>query len=147
SDSKKENSDVRIVELLLQGIALHAVEGDPQDHEKFRTDMKSLLDGLGESPSPAALLMTTGAALKTLEDYNQRSTKYIRVQGAELHNMIAMLTKTVATLSAGSERSLIKLQEIGGLVEKAALVEDMRALKERMQVCLEAIREETQRQK
>ncbi|HEY4362608.1 MAG TPA: GGDEF domain-containing protein [Bryobacteraceae bacterium] len=109
--------------------------------------MKSLLDGLGESPSPAVLLMTTGAALKTLEDYNQRTSRYVRVQGAELHHMIGMLTKTVANLGAGSERSVARLQEIEGQLEKAVLIEDVRELKLRLESCLEGIREESHRQK
>jgi GGDEF domain-containing protein len=93
------------------------------------------------------LLMTTGAALKTLEDYNQRTSRYVRVQGAELHHMIAMLTKAIANLGAGSERSVARLQEIEGQLEKTVLIEDVRHLKLRLEACLEGIREESRRQK
>jgi diguanylate cyclase (GGDEF)-like protein len=147
SDQKQDGGDLRVVQLLLQGMALHAVEGDPQDHEKFRADMQTLLEGLGETPSPAELLMTTGAVLKTVEDYNHRTTRYVRVQGAELHNMIAMLTKTVATLGTGSERAVTRLKEIEGQIEKTSVIEDVRLLKMRMETCLEGIRDEAHRQK
>jgi diguanylate cyclase (GGDEF)-like protein len=147
SGQKQDEGDLRVVQLLLQGIALHAVEGDPHDHEKFRTDMKHLLDELGEEPSPALLLMTTGAALQTLEDYNHHTSRYMRVQGAELHNMIAMLTKTIATLGTGSERAVTRLREIEGQIEKSVVIEDVRLLKARMETCLEGIRDEADRQR
>ena len=138
---------LRVVRLLLQGIALHAVEGDRNDHEKFRTDMQAMIDGLERDPTPAVLLMTTGSALKTLEDYNQRTSRFVRLQGAELQNMIGMLTKTVTALGAGSERSVTRLKEIETQLEKASVIEDVRMLKLRMEDCLESIREEAQRQK
>lgn len=138
---------LRVVRLLLQGIALHAVEGDRNDHEKFRSDMQAMIDSLEHDPSPAVLLMTTGSALKTLEDYNQRTSRYVRLQGAELQNMIGMLTQTVSALGAGSERSVTRLKEIETQLEKARVIEDVRMLKLRMEDCLGGIREEAQRQK
>jgi diguanylate cyclase (GGDEF)-like protein len=138
---------LRVIRLLLQGIALHAVEGDREDHEKFRRDMQALLDAVGTNPSTAILLVTTGSALKTLENYNQSTTRYLRMQGAELQNMIGMLTKTVATLGSGSNRSVTRLREIEGQLEKASEIQDVRMLKLRMEQCLESIRQEAQEQK
>jgi diguanylate cyclase (GGDEF)-like protein len=138
---------LRVIRLLLQGIALHAVEGDRQDHEKFRKDMQELLDAVGDNPSTSVLLVTTGSALKTLENYNQSTTRYLRMQGAELQNMIGMLTRTVATLGSGSDRSVTRLREIEGQLEKASEIQDVRMLKLRMEQCLESIREEAQKQK
>ncbi len=138
---------LRVVRLLLQGIGLHAVEGDHQDHEKFRQDMQKLLSALDAAPTTAVLLVTTGSVLKTLEDYNQRASRYVRMQGTELQNMIAMLTRTVATLGAGSDRSVARLRDIEGQIEKTSVIEDVRMLKLRMEECLESIRDEAQRQK
>src|SRR5262249_41332500 len=131
---------LRVVRLLLQGIALHSVEGDREDFEKFRTDMQALLKTVDQDPSPSVLLVTTGSALKTVEDYNQRVTRYMRTQGAELQHMIAMLTRTIATLGSGNERSVTRLREIEGQLEKASVIEDVRMLKVRMEQCLEGIR-------
>jgi len=141
-------SDVRrVVRLLLQGIALHAVEGDPLDYQKFRQDMRVLLEGAAASPSAAELLVTTGATLKTLEDYNQRTTRHLRMQGAELQHIVTMLTRTVAALGSGSKQAIGNLQEIEGKLEKASVLEDVRALKLRMAECLQGIRHEAERQK
>lgn len=137
---------LRIIRLLLQGIALHAVEGDRQDYEKFRGDMQRFLAEVDASPSPAVMLITTGSALKALEDYNHRTTRYVRMQGAELQNMIGMLTKTVTTLGRGSDQSMTRLREIETQIERASIIEDVRLLKIRMEECLEGIRDEAQRQ-
>jgi GGDEF domain-containing protein len=137
----------RVVGLLLQGIGLHAVQGDPLDHQKFRQDMQRLLEEAEANPSIQNLLLCTGSALKTLEDYNQRTSRHIRMQGAELQHMISMLTRTVAALGAGSEKAVGNLQEIEVKLEKASVIEDVRALKLRMEECLDGIRQEAARQR
>jgi GGDEF domain-containing protein len=138
---------LRVIRLLLQGIGLHAVEGDRAEYEKFRKDMQEILDAVEGNPSNGELLVTTGSALKTLESYNQNTSRYLRMQGAELQHMIAMLTRTVATLGAGSDRSVTRLREIEGQLVKASEIEDARMLKVRMEQCLESIRDETQKQR
>jgi GGDEF domain-containing protein len=138
---------LRVIRLLLQGIALHAVEGNRQDYENFRADMQKLLSGIEETPLPSELLVATGSALKALEAYNQHTTRYVRMQGAELQNMIGMLTRTIAVLGTGSARSVTRLRDIEGKLEKASVIEDVRMVKLQMEQCLEEIREESQRQK
>lgn len=148
ADPESGPSDLmRVVQLLIQGIALHAVEGDPQDYQLFRRDLQQQLDVVGGNPSPADLLVGTGIILKALEDYNARTTRHLRMQGAELYHMIAMLTRTVETLGAGSEQSVGRLREIEGKIEKTSVIEDVRVLKLRLGECLENIRTETTRQK
>lgn len=141
------NSLMRVIRLLMQGIALHAVEGDPIDYQAFRRDMQEQLDLIEASPSPTDLMVGVGASLKSLEGYNARTTRHLRMQGAELHHMIAMLTRTVATLGSGSEQSVGRLKEIEGQLEKASAIEDVRVLKARLADCLESIRNETKRQR
>ena len=138
---------MRVIQLLLQGIALHAVEGDPQDYQSFRRDLQQQMDAVSANPPLADLLVRVGAVLKSLEGYNARTTRHLRMQGAELHHMIAMLTRTVATLGSASEQSVGRLHDIEGQLEKASGIDDVRVLKIRMEDCLEAIRSEAQRQK
>ena len=138
---------LRVIRLLLQGIGLHAVEGDRAEYEKFRKDMEELAAAVEGNPSNGELLINTGSALKTLESYNQNTSRYMRMQGTELQRVIAMLTRTVATLGAGSERSVTRLQEIEGQLVKASEIEDVRMLKVRMEQCLESIRDEAQKQR
>jgi GGDEF domain-containing protein len=143
----EEGSLMRVIRLLMQGIALHAVEGDPLDYQTFRRDMQEQMDAAERIPPAAELMLSIGAILKALEGYNARTTRHLRMQGAELHHMIAMLTRTVAMLGSGSEESVGRLREIEGQIEKTSAIEDVRVLKARLADCLESIRAETKRQK
>ena len=137
----------RIVRLLVQGIGLHAVEGDPQDYRQFRYEVREHLEAAETPRTTADLLKSTGAILKTLEAYNSRTTRYLRMQGAELQHMIAMLARTVTTLGSGSLQSVERLREIEHKLAKTSGIEDVRALKQKLEECLECIRTESVRQK
>ena len=58
-----------------------------------------------------------------------------------------LLTRAVAALGAGSEKSLGRLREIEAQIEKTSAIEDVRVLKLRLGDCLESIRSEATRQK
>lgn len=138
---------LRMAQLLLQATRLHAVVGDQTDYEKFQQDMTNLERQLDEAVNPQQILVVAGAVAKTLADYNQRTTRYMRMQSAELQAMLAMLTETVATLAAGSERSVTRLQAIEKQLERASALEDIRTLKAKLSECLLNLREEARRQR
>lgn len=138
---------MRMAHLLLEAIRLHAVEGDRVDYESLQADMQNLERSLGEHPSAAEVLVMTGAAIKAMEDYNKRTSRFVRAHGLELQEMVAMLTDTIAKISEGSERSLANLQNIEKQLERASVLEDVRLLKGRLSECLQSLREESARQK
>jgi GGDEF domain-containing protein len=93
------------------------------------------------------LLAVVGGALRVMEDYNHRTSKFVHRQSTELQHMVSMLTQTVITIGSSSEHSVNRLQEIEKSIESARAVEDIQILKLRLSECLEAVREEAQRQK
>jgi GGDEF domain-containing protein len=127
----------RVISLLLQGISLHAVEGDRADYDRFRNDFDRIQASLGKEASGPELLVATG----------QRTTRFIRQQGAVLHNMISMLTQTMVSIGAGNESSAEHLQAIEKELAHAVVIEDVQALKLRLAECLKNLREEVVRQK
>ena len=137
----------RVISLLLQGISLHAVEGDRADYDRFRNDFERIQASLGKEASGQELLVATGAANQALADYGQRTTRFIRQQGAVLHNMISMLTQTMVSIGAGSESSAEHLQAIEKELAHAVVIEDVQTLKLRLGECLKNLREEVVRQK
>jgi len=147
ADQELAESLLRMARLLLEAIRVHAVVGDQADYDKFQRDIAKLEDSLGEQLPPAEVLVVAGAAAKTLEDYNQRTTRFVRAQSAELQAMLSMLTETVASLSAGSERSVTRLQTIEKQLERASVLEDIRGLKAKLSECLQSLREEARRQR
>jgi GGDEF domain-containing protein len=137
----------RIISLLLQGIGLHAVEGDRTDFDRFRADLDQIQASAGDAASPDQMLVAAGGAIQALKDYNQRSSRYLRLQSAELQNMVSMLTQTVVTIGSGSQQSVQRLQEIAKQLERTSAIDDVHKLKLRMTECLDTVREEATRQK
>ena len=146
-DQEAENAYRRIIGLFLQGIALHAVEGDKGDYDRFRSDIDEFSKKMGPETPLSELLVQAGAALRAMEDYNRRTSKVIRRQNTELQHMVSMLTQTVITIGSSGEASVNKLQDIEKSMERARMLEDIQLLKLRLGECLESVREEAQRQK
>jgi len=138
---------LRMVRLLVQGIEIHAVKGDAADYDKFRSDMRQVQESLTERPAPSEVLVMAGAVVKALEEYNNRASRFIHVQCAELQTMVAMLTKTMTTLASGSETSVARLQSIEKQLHKASMIEDFQTARLRLGECLEGLRTEIVRQK
>ena len=137
----------RIISLLLQGIALHAVEGDQGDYERFRAELDKSQKNVSPEVPIAELMLIVGGVLHSMEEYNQRTSKFVRRQSTELQHMVSMLTQTVISIGSSSDRSVAKLQEIDKSIERVSQVEDIQILKLRLGECLEAVREEASRQK
>jgi GGDEF domain-containing protein len=145
-DSDAEASYRRIIGLFLQGISLHSVEGDKADHDRFREDIEKCLSVLSPETPVSELLLVVGGALRAMEDYNQRTSKFVRRQNTELQHMVSMLTHTIITIGASSEHSVSRLQNIEKSIESTQAVEDIQILKLRLSECLEAVRDEAVRQ-
>ncbi len=137
----------RIIGLFLQGIALHAVEGDKTDHVRFTSDIDEFARKITPELPMSEVLLAVGGALRAMEDYNRRTTNVVRRQNIELQHMVSMLTQTVITIGASGESSVTKLQDIEKSIESVRMLEDMQLLKLRLGECLEAVREEALRQK
>jgi GGDEF domain-containing protein len=142
-----ETAHRRIIGLFLQGIALHAVEGDKTEFEQFRHDMDGCSETLSPETTTSELLVVVGRSLRAMEDYNQRTSKFIRRQSTELQHIVSMLTKALITIGSSSEQSVTRLQDIEKSIESTQAVEDIKILKLRLKECLEAVHEEAQRQR
>ena len=145
-DTEAETTYRRVIGLFLQGIALHSVEGDKADYDRFREDIEKCLAVLSPETPVSELLVVVGGALRAMEDYNQRTSKFVRRQNTELQHMVSMLTNTVITIGASSEQSVNRLQSIEKSIESTQKVEDIQILKLRLSECLEAVRAESERQ-
>jgi GGDEF domain-containing protein len=138
---------LRMARLLVQGIELHAVKGDAADYDKFRADMRQVQETLVERPAPSEVLVMAGAVVKTMEEYNSRTFKFLHAQSTELQTVVAMLTKTMTALAVGSEASVMRLQAVERQLHKASMIEDFQTARLRLSECLEGVRTEIVLQK
>jgi diguanylate cyclase (GGDEF)-like protein len=147
SNHDMERGLLQVVQLLLQGIGQHAVEGESADCSAFRQDMERAADGIAQANALPDLMMQAGGALKALEEYNHRTTGYFGLRNDELQKMFEMLTATIGSISSTGAENVRRLREIEGQVVGAAQIEDVRQIKARLSECLGEIRKETERQK
>lgn len=136
-----------VIELLLQGIALHTVQGEEAAYERFQADIERLATTLTSDAKPAELLVAAGELTRALEDYGRSTTEFIRRQNSELQNMVSMLTQTVIKVGSNSETSVAKLRDIEKALAHARMVEDIKVLKMRLGECLDTVHAEAERQK
>ncbi len=133
--------------MLLQAIVLHAVEGDPAEYETFRLAVGELEKNLAEDPSPANILVTTGAAVNAMQSYNRHTSQLLGARSSELQGMVGMLTAAMSNISAASQTSVARLQDLQRQIEQTVVLNDVRSLKQRLSECLESMRVETERQR
>jgi diguanylate cyclase (GGDEF)-like protein len=138
---------LRIVLLLLKGMGVQAVKGDPDDYARFRQTVDAVSVALVEPVDADECLRYIGAALKALEDYNRRISGGVRQAGAEYQAMMMMLTSTAGAIATASRENVDRLIEIEKRVAGATQIEDVRSIKATLSECLEHIRRETARQR
>ncbi|HMJ60653.1 MAG TPA: hypothetical protein VK493_02780 [Bryobacteraceae bacterium] len=100
---------IRYIQVLLTGLAIHALEGDATQLQNFRDQISSITASLDEESTDEDLLVNTGKALRILGEYNQSVADARKRHSDELRLMLVMMTGTVAFLTATSETSVGQL--------------------------------------
>jgi diguanylate cyclase (GGDEF)-like protein len=147
ADREREEALERVIQLLLQGMILHSIEGLPEDHAMFRQSIQAILEALTQPQTPQDYLVQAGAANRSIEEYHRRTVKYFERRHTAMQTMIGMLAGAIGSIAEASEKNLSRLQEIEGQVASAAEIEDVRSIKTKLTDCLEDIRRERARQK
>lgn len=145
--NEAEAALLRTSKLLLQGITLHSIEGDPNEYSRFRYRVEDVERNLEQATSASELVTGAGSALDALADHNRCTTQFLRQQAMEFQAMVKMLTATISAISTAGDSNVVQLCAIEKEVEAATLIEDIREIKARLAGCLEGIRKETQRQR
>jgi diguanylate cyclase (GGDEF)-like protein len=138
-DDATEETLLRIVRLLLQGIQQHAIEGDAEDVNGFRTSLQRLTNSLEGDLTVSELLVQAGSALQTLEDYNRRTTRYLKRPAGEWQAAVIMLISAVAALQPADGPRVGQLREIAGRVRAAGGPEEAHKVRLQLSECLTAL--------
>jgi len=145
--SEAEQALMRVIQVLLQGIGMHAVEGDPEAYSEFRRNIDQVLAKVEEAAEPGDLAVYAGTVVKLLEDHSRRTSSDLKAKAVELQAMVRMLTATVGAISTAGDENVRQLRDIEQQVESASQIEDVRLIKAKLGDCLEQIRQEAERQK
>lgn len=131
---------------LLDGIVIHGVRGDGTDYAELESDMRGVRESVTPGVSPADLLNGTKTALKSLHNYNRKTSATVQAQVFELQQITGMLVQAIVSLSTAGGPSISRLQLIERHLDHAADVQDVRQFRHQLSECLVQIREEKLRQ-
>jgi len=141
------DSMLQAAQVLLQGIAEHAIRCDPGEHTQFRQSMEQAAAAMADCTGGPETLTQAEGAIRLLEDYNRRTAQQLRVRGSELEGMVKMLTGAIGEISTAGDENVTRLRRIEGLVSSVTQIENVRAIRAQLSVCLDEIRKEAGRQK
>jgi GGDEF domain-containing protein len=133
---------IRIVILLLEASALHAVEYDPEEYAVFRRQMRETIDKFEQTTESRDTLIIAGEAVKLVQMYNQSVERFIKNLNAERQGIIGAMTESILKLVNTSETAGQTLRKIGKELSAACQLQDVRLLKSKLKDCLERICEE-----
>jgi len=144
-DTEAEATYRRVIGLLLQGIALHAVEGTTGERKRFQEQMDQCIETSSSEPPVSELLALVGRVLRAMEDYNTRTGRFVQQQSADLQQMVSLLIQTLIEAGIAGQQSSSTLQQIEKSLGRIIGNQDIRILRLRMDECLAGIREEAAR--
>lgn len=146
-DDASEETLLRVVRLLLQGIEKHAIEGDPDDLSGLRTSFQRLTNLLEGDLTASELLVQAGSALQVLEDYNRRTARYLKRPAGEWQAVVTMLISAITGMPAADGQKVSRLREIAARVRSANAVEEVHKVRLRLSECLTELQLDMRRQK
>jgi GGDEF domain-containing protein len=133
------------LQILIRGIALHAIEGDPEDLKSLRRRMSDIAGSLTRESVPDDLLVGIGQTLRVLEEYNRNTAVSVKGQVEELRGMLSTMTATVMFITSLRETGVKQLGAIEAKLQRASSLEDTRQIKIYMSDCLTLVRTEALR--
>jgi GGDEF domain-containing protein len=136
---------IEYLQVLIRGIALHTLEGEPDDLKQLQQNLSAIAESLNNESVPDDLLVAIGKTLRALEEYNRRTAVIFKGQVEELRGMLSTMTATVMFITSSSEMSVKQLSVIEARLQRANSLEDTRQLKASMGECLTLVRHESQR--
>jgi hypothetical protein len=123
---------LQVLHMLLQGISKHMFDYDAEYSARFRRNIEDIAKSFDESQSKSELLFLAGAAVKSLDDYNQHASAYFERRKTEFASMIKMMTDTIGSISSAGAENVRRLQDIERLLSGAKEASDIAVIKVRL---------------
>jgi diguanylate cyclase (GGDEF)-like protein len=133
------------LQTLIRGIALHSIEGEPEDFSKLQHEMAEIAQSLTAESSADDTLVAISKTLRTLDAYNRKAASLFKNQATELRGMIATVTETLQFIVASSDTSVKQLGFVEAQLQKAQGLDDLRQLKTYTASCLNLVKRESER--
>jgi GGDEF domain-containing protein len=137
----------QVINLLLEKIGTHAVQGDRLEHEFFVKSLDRIRDSVAAVTTPETLLVTIGSAVQAMADHKQRVSRFIERHRREIQLIVSMLTETMVRMGGDNTQFAQTFQQLGDRLERAVALEDLQTLKVQLRECLRDFQDETLKRK
>jgi GGDEF domain-containing protein len=137
----------RLASLLLEAIALHAVNCEPAQFAAFRDGMRNIRLEVEQAESTAHALLLSGEAVHSMDEYNRGIEAFLRSQGQEFRQILRMLSHSLLEVSRAGDTASSKLRQIEKEIETASRLEELVLIRARLNESLRALAEENSRQR
>lgn len=139
------NHLVEHLQILIRGIAIHAVQSQPEDLADFEKELSEVAVSLTPQRTVDDLLIAVGKTLRLMEAYNDRAAVICKGEVEELRGMLETMTETVQFVVSSSDISVKQLTLVEAQLHRASTLEDIRQLKTYTTSCLSMVRRESSR--
>ncbi|MGO9231555.1 MAG: diguanylate cyclase domain-containing protein [Bryobacteraceae bacterium] len=136
----------KVVSMLLEGIAAHALDLDREARDGFRERIAEIHESMDAEASAETLLENAASAVQAIGDYARQTTRLVRNQGAEMQNLVALLARTATEIGGTGGRTVSRLRKIGDNLERLSALMGVSTLKARVRECLADIGKEAKQQ-
>jgi GGDEF domain-containing protein len=130
----------RVPVLLVEALALQAVEFDPLEREEFQLGLRKLGSDLQEATDAQTVLVATGEIIKTLDSYHRALERFSRNRVRELNGIVGLLADKLAGMADGSADSFATLRSMANSLHTASQIDDLRAIRSKLEESLSGIR-------
>jgi GGDEF domain-containing protein len=142
--ASEKSAFVDSILLLMQEIVSQSIVADPGQFEEFKAkigELRKEFEGAPDHPKEIAK-----AVAATLKQYNEGALVSFRSHSGDLEGIVSALTQAISSVAANGEEAMSRLETVQKQFEKAASLNDIRAVRTRFAEHLERAREETLRQ-
>jgi GGDEF domain-containing protein len=147
ADQKTGATLLPLVQLLIEGIEKHSVEGAPGELAHLRESTQRMLDAL-DSGAPLTELLDLGAsAIDALKQHNLHVVEYLRGKDVELQAKVRLLTDCITSVSSSSSENMRRLGQIKSQLLSTLDVKQIYSVRERLSRCLDSVLVEAERQR
>jgi GGDEF domain-containing protein len=135
----------RALLLLIEALALHAVNIDAASKTDFQSEIRELAFKLEAAATPDERLILTGQVVQTVQVFARNTEQYAQAQRREIQSMVDCLATTLVHVSKSSGQSATNLREIERRLVAVTLLDDIRELRAELKRTVTAIQEESTR--
>jgi GGDEF domain-containing protein len=129
--------------LLLEAMALHAIEYDYEECSAYQRRIREIRDKLENTTDNRDVLVLVGEAIRLLQSHSHLLEAFNRAQASEKQSIIHLMTESLLKVSGRSESTAQELRSIEYELGKASRIGDIHALRTKLSKCLGVLYEES----